>query len=564
MRRAAAFLALLLASLTTLAQTQGAARTRFYTIALHDVVDTIGEEDDGIVATEDDTITTDKLVALLELIRASGMHVLNLDDIDAAKRGIRPLPERAILLTIDDGYRSLYTRVYPLLLAYRMPIVASLVGEWMDTPADGMVRYGDTSVPRSRFITWAQAREMADSGLVEFASHSYSLHKGVRANPQGGERPATVGPIYDAATGYATHAQYRARLADDLERSRATMREHLGRVPRALAWPYGRYRGAALEIAREAGFDFAFTLEAEPADLARPFAIARFPPKGNPTLEDMIPAIRTYGVPRPVQTMVCVDPARLAGEELEARLGTTIERVRKLGANAVAIDPFVRDAQGELVGAWFPNAQLPLRADVLSRIAWQLQTRAGVRVFVRIPRPFGTAMPPNFERLAQDLADAVQVDGVLFEVAPAFEVDPAAFAEPPWQIRERRARVDAARLSPAQAQVMSLFRAMERQYPGTRLALVSPGATAPMAIADLTFVEVRPGERPKVLEGSRRFGPWITSPDAPPDAEAIRAIARAFKAEGSLAAGWCPDDPLSDRPRAEVVAPETSAARRPE
>jgi hypothetical protein len=67
-----------------------------------------------------------------------------------------------------------------------------------------------------------------------------------------------------------------------------------------------------------------------------------------------------------------------------------------------------------------------------------------------------------------------------------------------------------------------------------------------------------------VLEGSRRFGPWITSPDAPPDAEAIRAIARAFKAEGSLAAGWCPDDPLSDRPRAEVVAPETSAARRPE
>jgi hypothetical protein len=71
-------------------------------------------------------------------------------------------------------------------------------------------------------------------------------------------------------------------------------------------------------------------------------------------------------------------------------------------------------------------------------------------------------MPPNFERLAQDLADAVQVDGVLFEVAPAFESDPAAFAEPPWQIRERRARVDAARLSPAQAQVMSLFRAMER------------------------------------------------------------------------------------------------------
>ena len=119
--------------------------------------------------------------------------------------------------------------------------------------------------------------------------------------------------------------------------------------------------------------------------------------------------------------MVCVDPASLAGEELEARLGMTIERVRKLGANAVAIDPFVRDARGELVAAWFPTAHLPLRADVLSRIAWQLQTRAGVRVFVRIPRSFGVAVPQDFERLAQDLADAVQLDGVLFEAAPAFE-----------------------------------------------------------------------------------------------------------------------------------------------
>jgi hypothetical protein len=182
MLRAAAFLALLLASLTTLAQTDGAARTRFYAIALHDVVDTIGEEDDGIVATEDDTITTDKLVALLELIRASGMHVLNLDDIDAAKRGIRPLPERAILLTIDDGYRSLYTRVYPLLLAYRMPIVASLVGEWMDTPADGMVRYGGRS-SRAAASSRGPRRAMADSGgwWSSFASHSYALHKGVRA-----------------------------------------------------------------------------------------------------------------------------------------------------------------------------------------------------------------------------------------------------------------------------------------------------------------------------------------------------------------------------------------------
>jgi hypothetical protein len=328
-------------------------------------------------------------------------------------------------------------------------------------------------------------------------------------------------------------------------------------------WPFGRYRGTALDVARETGFSFAFTLEAEAADISRPFAIARFPPRGNPSLADMIPALRTYGVPRPIRTMVCVDPARLSGEDLESRLGMTIERMRTLGANAVAIDPFVRDAQGEPVAAWFPTAQLPLREDVLSRIAWQLQTRAGVRVYVRVPRPFGAAAPRDLGQLFQDLADAVQVDGMLFEAAPVFESDPAAYAEPPWEIRERRARVDAAKLSPAQAQTLLLYRAMERQYPAARLALVSPAATAPMSIADLTFVAVRAGESLRMPEGGRTFGPWITSPGGPPDATAVRAIARAFKAEGSLAMGWCPDDPLSDRPEADVVTPETSAARRP-
>jgi hypothetical protein len=269
-------------------------------------------------------------------------------------------------------------------------------------------------------------------------------------------------------------------------------------------------------------------------------------------------------VPRPVRTMVCVDPARLVGDELESRLGTTIERMRKMGANAVAIDPFVRDAQGTPTAAWFPTTQLPLRADVLSRIAWQLQTRAGVRVYVRIPQQPRANASWDSKRLFHDLADAVQVDGMLFEAAPAFESDPLAYAAHPWEIRERRARIDATQLSPAQSQVISLFRAMEEQYPGTRLALVSRAAIAPMTIADLTFVEIRGGESPKVPEGGRTFGPWFTSPDGPPKAIAVRAMARAFKAEGSLAAGWCPDDPLSDRPEADVVAPETSAARAPD
>jgi biofilm PGA synthesis lipoprotein PgaB len=54
--------------------------------------------------------------------------------------------------------------------------VAALVGIWMADEAGGTVSYGgDRRVPRSNFITWAEAREMQASGLVEFASHSYAV-----------------------------------------------------------------------------------------------------------------------------------------------------------------------------------------------------------------------------------------------------------------------------------------------------------------------------------------------------------------------------------------------------
>src|SRR6478672_287645 len=93
----------------------------FAAIAFHDVVDFRGDLDD-------DAVTVDHLIGFLEWLRANDWTAVSIDDLEAARLGKKPLPKRAILITFDDGYRSLYTRVYPLLLAYRVPIVASLVG----------------------------------------------------------------------------------------------------------------------------------------------------------------------------------------------------------------------------------------------------------------------------------------------------------------------------------------------------------------------------------------------------------------------------------------------------
>ncbi|MGH8430332.1 MAG: poly-beta-1,6-N-acetyl-D-glucosamine N-deacetylase PgaB, partial [Solimonas sp.] len=246
---------------------------RFVSIAFHDVVD----QRDQLDA---DAVTSASLAQFFDWLKGSGWTAISLDDVAAANRGTRPLPDKAILLSFDDGYASLYTRVFPLLKIYRFPVVAALVGSWMEGGRpDGTVQYGERTVPRSDFISWAQAREMQASGLVEFASHSYNLHRGVLANPQGNLIPAAITWQYDPATGrYEDDAQFRARMRADLSRSRSNMAANLGRAPRALVWPFGRYSGPALEVAKQVGFTFALTLEPEPAYTSEPFAIHRYFP----------------------------------------------------------------------------------------------------------------------------------------------------------------------------------------------------------------------------------------------------------------------------------------------
>ena len=150
----------------------------FVSVAFHDVVDR--QED-----LESDAITSDRLVRFFDWLKGDGWTSITLDDVDAARRGVRRLPDRAILITFDDGYRSVYTRVFPLLLAYRFHAVIGLVGSWMEAPPGGTVLYGTTKVPRDEFLHWDEVREMAATGLVEVASHSYAMHDGVLANPQG-------------------------------------------------------------------------------------------------------------------------------------------------------------------------------------------------------------------------------------------------------------------------------------------------------------------------------------------------------------------------------------------
>src|SRR3979411_278448 len=73
-----------------------------------------------------------QLVAQFAWMKDNGYRVVSLDDVIAARGGHRALPAKAVMLTFDDGYRSVYTRVFPLLKLFNYPAIVALSGRWLD------------------------------------------------------------------------------------------------------------------------------------------------------------------------------------------------------------------------------------------------------------------------------------------------------------------------------------------------------------------------------------------------------------------------------------------------
>ena len=94
----------------------------FRVIAYHDVRDdVVGDYDPDQYA-----VSTSNLITQFTWLREQGFQPISVDDIIAAENGGTPLPERAVLLTFDDGLQSFYTKVYPLLKLFR-PITPSFL-----------------------------------------------------------------------------------------------------------------------------------------------------------------------------------------------------------------------------------------------------------------------------------------------------------------------------------------------------------------------------------------------------------------------------------------------------
>ncbi|WP_167213537.1 poly-beta-1,6-N-acetyl-D-glucosamine N-deacetylase PgaB [Enterobacter sp. Acro-832] len=357
-------------------------QNQFLVLAYHDVEDDAADQ-------RYLSVRTSALNEQISWLLHNGYHVISVQDILDAHDGKKTLPPKAVLLSFDDGYSSFYTRVWPLLQAWNVPALWAPVGSWVDTPENQKVNFGGLMTPRDRFATWDMVRELSRSPLIEIGSHTWASHYGIPANPQGSREPAIANRFYDKATGrYETDRQFSQRIGDDVRKVTDKITQVTGKAPRAWVWPYGAANGTSLAIARQQGYQLAFTLEDGLGNVQELGNIPRLLIAGNPSLKAFASTVSQVQEREPVRVMHVdldyvydPDPAQQT-----QNINRLIQRVYDMKISHVFLQAFA-DPQGDgrIKALYFPNRQLPVRADLFNFVSWQLQTRAGVKVFAWMP-----------------------------------------------------------------------------------------------------------------------------------------------------------------------------------
>ncbi|MCL5947120.1 MAG: polysaccharide deacetylase family protein [Chloroflexi bacterium] len=159
------------------------------------------------------TVPMEHFKQQLDWLQQHGYHSITLTHLLAALYDHAPLPLHPVVLTFDDGYVDAYTYALPLLQAHHM------IGEF-----NIITGFMGKTVGLNSYLTWNQLQVMMRSGM-EIESHTVN-HADL------GTLPA------DAA-------------ANELQESRQTLTDHLGRTPQIICYPAGEPFRSGTAVAQQ-------------------------------------------------------------------------------------------------------------------------------------------------------------------------------------------------------------------------------------------------------------------------------------------------------------------------
>ncbi len=180
--------------------------------------------------TNSEMVSPEQFEAQIRALSEAGYTGVSFDELQAYVLRGEPLPEKPVVITFDDGYRSNYTLAYPILQKYGMKATIFAVGVSFGTD-----HYKDTDYAITPHFGAAEAAEMTASGLISIQSHTYDMHQWPPYETGSAVRENILQLSSESEEAYVQ------ALTEDFTRSRALLEGATGRPVDVLAYPAGQY-----------------------------------------------------------------------------------------------------------------------------------------------------------------------------------------------------------------------------------------------------------------------------------------------------------------------------------
>ncbi|NLI76225.1 MAG: polysaccharide deacetylase family protein [Candidatus Riflebacteria bacterium] len=170
-------------------------------------------------------LSVDEFREQMGILKAQGFEAINSRQLLEYLAGRYQPLKKPILLTFDDGYKSVYNHAFPIMKEFGFVGVACVYPQFIDS-AGGM--------------TWGQLREMASAGW------SIEPHSLTHAN------------LWKVPTAPAARQAFFER---EIVRPKRIIEERTGLPTLFFTWPYGIYTEETETLARQAGYAGALTVD---------------------------------------------------------------------------------------------------------------------------------------------------------------------------------------------------------------------------------------------------------------------------------------------------------------
>ncbi len=212
----------------------------------------------------------------IQTLRQRGLAFISMDEFLAWRAGESNIPANSVLVTIDDGYRSIYDYAHPVFQKLDVPCTIFVYTNYIENGRAA--------------ITWPMLRELRDAG-VTIASHgkSHARLAGDEVMAEHGADEPTVppltrdeffsrttlalSPMLGGAPQLATLAEWAQRgltrnkyeewVWNELTESKRVLEENLQITVRTLSYPYGVYSDRVAQLAQFAGYEAMFTVNGD-------------------------------------------------------------------------------------------------------------------------------------------------------------------------------------------------------------------------------------------------------------------------------------------------------------